>query len=59
MTKFRTGQRVVDIETGEEGRVIFQFSDPELDHDFVVVRLDYDPSFAVAFPPGDLRHASH
>jgi hypothetical protein len=33
MTKFRTGDRVIDIETGKEGRVIFQFSDPELDHD--------------------------
>ena len=30
MTKFRTGERVVDIETGIMGRVIATFTDPDI-----------------------------
>jgi hypothetical protein len=55
--KFRTGDHVIDIETGIEGRVIFQF-DPELSEEIVVVRFPGD-EFGVAFPIDDLRHAAH
>ena len=57
MTKFRPGDRVIDIETGVEGVVLFIYE--EIAGEFVVTRLDYDPSFAVAFQPADLRHAAH
>jgi hypothetical protein len=57
MNKFRTGDRVIDIETGIEGRVIASLADPAIPNEIVVVTFPgYD--FGVAFPPFDLRHAS-
>ena len=58
MTKFRTGERVVDIETGIMGRVIATSTDPDIAEEVVAVRFD-DDFCCVAFPVGDLRHASH
>ena len=58
MTKFRTGQRVVDIETGAEGRVIFKATDAETTQEIVAVWFDGD-CFAAAWPRRELRHASH
>jgi hypothetical protein len=57
--QFRPGDRVIDVETGAEGRVLFIYADPEIADDFVVVRLNDTADFAVAFPPADLRHAAH
>jgi hypothetical protein len=58
MTKFRPGDRVIDIETGLKARVITCVTDPETADEIAVVRFDRDP-FAVAFPLGEFRHAAH
>jgi hypothetical protein len=58
MPKFVHGDKVVDIETGIEGRVVASFWDPEIADEIVVVRFNSD-EFGVAFPINDLRHATH
>jgi hypothetical protein len=58
MTKFRTGDRVADIETGQSGRVITCVTDPETTDEIAVVWFDGDV-FASAFPAFVLRHAAH
>jgi hypothetical protein len=42
MNKFRPGDRVADLETGEQGVVLVLYTDPENGDDYIVVRLDSD-----------------